>query len=114
MYNLCFHSFKVREEGTRGLVKGWAPTTCGYSTQVSLYSANIFCGIGFQTNIFKANNLNLPQPNIQLTSLDKTHVKIFYVILRVFLGSVYMKSLKSIMRNFWEKRDLTCGVQDYI
>lgn len=51
-YKNLFHGFKVtiKEEGTRGLAKGWAPTFMGYSAQVSniklmqLLSSNLFCG----------------------------------------------------------------------
>ena len=34
-YKSVFNGFKVTvaEDGTRGLVKGWAPTCCGYSIQ---------------------------------------------------------------------------------
>lgn len=37
-YKNVFHGFKLtlKEDGSRGLAKGWAPTAFGYSAQVTI------------------------------------------------------------------------------
>lgn len=53
-YKNLFNGFRVtiKEEGTRGLGRGWAPTAIGYSAQVCL----LLCKIDFMSEKQNACN----------------------------------------------------------
>jgi len=42
MQELLLFQVTIREDGTRGLAKGWAPTFYGYSAQVCEYVAYLY------------------------------------------------------------------------
>jgi hypothetical protein len=51
MQDLLLLQVTIREDGTRGLAKGWAPTFYGYSMQVCEYVANLSKSMRFFADI---------------------------------------------------------------
>jgi len=47
MQQLLLFQVTIREDGTRGLAKGWAPTFYGYSMQVCEYVAYLYKSVIF-------------------------------------------------------------------
>ena len=61
MQDLLLLQVTIREDGTRGLAKGWAPTFYGYSMQVCEYVANLSKSMRFFADIqWKYNYTHIP------------------------------------------------------